>query len=124
MKLWEVIKQLEENPNKRFINTYSDKVMEVRQEEGFMDFTVKVNNVIRNWNLEDSVELSDNNWQEVKQPVTWQEAIEAWVNGGKVKCILHGESFIYDSSQWKNMYSGDGYLCDSEILNGTWYIED
>ena len=112
MKLWEVLKELDENPNKRFKSVnYNQEEIIISMGTGCYDLPFRVLD-------------SNRDWQEIKQPVTWQEAIEAWANGGKVKCILHGESFIYDSSQWKNMYSGDGYLCDSEILNGTWYIED
>ena len=117
MKLWEALKALEENPKKIF-----------KSNEGFGEVTLEYREGVKFIGIQKTSygafisELRD--WHEVKQPVTWQEAIEAWANGGKVKCILHGKSFTYDSSKWGNMYSGDGYLCGSEILNGTWYIED
>ena len=111
MKLWEVLKALDENHQKKFMHESGDQ-------EVFFNGGV----VIKEGDARKLVYLHD--WQEVRQPVTWQEAIEAWAKGGKVKCILHGKSFTYDRSKWGNMYSGDGYLCDSEILNGTWYIED
>lgn len=131
MKLWEVLKALEENPKKVFDSTYWVKRHLLRVDEnGFMHLDVYdiskklINCELGGGNFNGNIHVNKMDWQEVKQPVTWQEALEAWANGGKVKCILHGKSFVYDHSKWGNMYSGDGYLCDSEITEGIWYIEN
>lgn len=129
MKLWEVLKALEENPKKRFECSLSSGFKALMStSDGYFDLKIfdcygkLISQEKKGGAFNENIRVN-NDWQEVKQPVPWQKAIEAWANGGKVKCILHGKSFTYDSSKWGNMYSGDGYLCDSEILHGTWYIE-
>lgn len=115
MKLWEMMKLAEENPSQKYNYKFKEgglKIAKIGRE---------INLVYDNGH---GVVMNADGYEKVKQPVTWQEAIEAWANGGKIKCILHGKSFVYDHSKWGNMYSGDGYLCDSEILEGIWYIED
>ena len=62
-------------------------------------------------------------WEEVKQPVTWQEAFQAWIDGCDIRCEGGGRV-----SKLKN---GSLLLDNLEcppgkwmMKNGTWYIED
>lgn len=61
---------------------------------------------------------------EVKKPVTWQEAILAWAEG---------KTIIVENTCDKRKYDGKkNFLIDEygnpmgswEITNGTWYVED
>lgn len=63
---------------------------------------------------------TDLDWQLVRQPVTWQEAIQAWVDG-KVVCVENkAGGRVY-------RHGGEGEkmnLLQSEITTGIWYVED
>ena len=131
MKLWEVLKALEENPEKVFKGNLScgfKTLMRVR--DGYFD--LKIFNLsgelipqekkggVFNENLRLSLD-----WQELKQPVSWQEAIEAWANGKTIG--------VTQKDIEKRFYEGKDYLLrdqhgysvsEDEIAEGTWYIED
>lgn len=112
MKLWEVLKALDENPKKRF------KSVNYNQEEIIISMGADC------YDLPFRVIDSDRDWQEVKQPVTWQEAIQAWADGDTVKCVL-GKSesvFFGEKIAFRNQ---DASVIDKvQIREGTWYIED
>lgn len=105
MKLWEVLKELDENPNKRF------KSVNYNQEEIIISMGTDC------YDLPFRVIDSSRDWQEVKQPVTWQEAFEAWLNGTPVYCILeNGKKVEYDQNI--------NFIHAHSLKTGTWYIED
>lgn len=109
MKLDEALKALDENPKKVF----SCAGMRVTVVSGAYKFT----NV--NTRKSEFWIGKDNDWQEVKQPVTWQEALEAWANGREITLInVHKEL--------RRITQEVGLLCLSKekIINGTWYIEE
>ena len=56
---------------------------------------------------------------EVKQPVTWQEAIQAWVEGKTVTVLT---LFGLGSREVKK--SRGSSITEYEITNGVWYVED
>lgn len=68
-------------------------------------------------------------WEEVKEPVTWQEAIEARMNGKDVY-------FIYEEDKHEvygdvlGIYSVNDEILDDDYIdfdmlqNGEWFIED
>jgi hypothetical protein len=64
----------------------------------------------------------DTQLKEIRQSVTWQEAIAAWTNGKKVRCEYNGIPRTYSELIIRDQ-SGQ-MLNKLEILNGTWYIED
>lgn len=69
------------------------------------------------WNVIGALDL---NWQPARQPVPWQEAIEAWAKGKLVYVENKAGGRVYRQG-------GEGqrmYLLDSEITTGTWYVED
>lgn len=126
MKLWEVLKELEENPEKRFKSFNRtlgiENVLELSESHLYLKRT----------NLHGEELPSDTDsggfngninihadWQEVKQPVTWQEAIEAWANGKAVKCECEGGVTFF-----KPPRQSSACFTDKLITHGTWYIED
>lgn len=112
MKLWEALKELEENPKKVF-----------KSNNGFGEVTLGYSNGIEFIGVQKTKngtflsELRD--WQEVKQPVTWQEAIEAWANGKKIRCKCEGGETFYRPSK-----ESSACFTAKLITHGTWYIED
>lgn len=109
MKLWEVLKALEENPEKEF----ECVGMRLIRESGTYRF-INVNTRERNFYMG-----VDNDWQEIKKPVTWQEALEAWANGKPIKCECEF-GIIY----FKPPRQSSACLTAKLITHGTWYIED
>ena len=53
------------------------------------------------------------------QPVTWQEAIQAWADGKTVKVLT---LFGLGSREVKK--SRGSSITEYEITNGVWYVED
>ena len=113
MKLWEVLKALEENPDKKF------KSVNYNQEEIIISMGADC------YDLPFRVLDSNRDWQEVKQPVPWQEAIKAWMNGKTIG--------VTQKDIEKRFYEGKDYLLrdqhgdsvsEDEIAEGTWYIEE
>jgi hypothetical protein len=128
MKLWEVIKALDENPRKVFSAKSGDSDLELSADiDHLKDFGYTFLDVVTTCEVEGKVkhDLSclgklSADWQPVRQPVTWQEAIQAWGEGRKIRIKNRrgGESF----------YSGGvGGLINvthDELVHGTWYVED
>ena len=128
MKTSEVIEALERNPNKRFeCNLFSGFKALMSTRDGYFDLKIfncygeLISQEKKGGAFNENIRVNKD-WQEVKQPVTWQEAIEAWVNGNTISCEFNGHKSIYSQ----------GYLGDqntlapikSEFKEGTWYIED
>lgn len=115
-KTWEMIKELSENPDKKF-----------KSKDGIIVYNLGCGIYFDNdegKRIEYAINIYDK-WKEVKEPVTWQEAIQAWVEGKTIYCILQDNQDSY-----KYIYSGTGFrnnkICISrkEIVEGNWYIED
>ena len=126
MKLWEVMKLLEENPT----DVYEAKMNEswrVRMtvKDGFGGYYYfEVFNSKRlidqsrgggafNGNVALSLD-----WQLVQQPVPWQEAIQAWADGKMV-------SYSYTDSDLRYCFGDSNAMMRPEkIKNAKWYVED
>ena len=121
MKLWEVIKALTEDPTKKF--EMSDVVyqrMERIGSDGNRLWYSRTDNGISSSGavLEDNVDLNNNNWQLVRKPVTWQEAIQAWVAGRIVSVKVGG-------CKYKLTHDDDIFGLSERMINlGIWYVED
>jgi rubredoxin len=61
---------------------------------------------------------------DVRTPVTWQEAIQAWFDGKTVICEISGTPFEYDKAKSSLIDQDNKAVCRSELIEGTWYIED
>ena len=115
MKLWEALKALDENPEKEF--KCGD--MRLVRESGIYRF-INVNTHKRVFYMG-----AHNDWQEVKQPVPWQEAIKAWMNGKTISVTQKDikKRFYEGQDDLLRDQNGDP-ISENEISNGTWYIED
>ena len=59
---------------------------------------------------------------EVKKPVTWQEAIQAWAEGSRV--TVEYESLGGIVKHGKIPFSENFSVNRNELIQGTWYVED
>ena len=127
MKLWEVIKALDENTNKRFKNElgsiigFADNILQWIDKDGEIIEPFLVRDRRSGTGI---CHNTGDNWQLVRQPVTWQEAIQAWAEGKTVIVENTCDKRKYDG---KKFFLKDEYgipLGSWEITNGTWYIED
>lgn len=122
METWEMIKELTENPNKKFIS----KIDSSRPEEkrvAYIDGRVVV---FENHN--GHIFINDE-WEEIKQPVSFLEAMdEINYNHNKRLKVEHRPSgittnfmFLHEILEYLSKFSN---LATPEvILNGKWYIE-
>ena len=121
MKLWEVIKALTEDPTKKFelFDAINDSMERIGSDENHLWYSRTDNGISSNGAvLEDNVDLNNNNWQPVRQPVTWQEAIQAWAGGRIISVEIGG---------FKYKFTHDDYifgLSERMINLGRWYVED
>lgn len=122
MKTWEVMRLLEENPNRVYEARLARNpwVVRVRVETGCYKFTghdANDGDQILQPLVEERMTL-DLDWHEVKQPVTWQEAVEAWADGKKV-------SYSYVDSDLGYVFEDyNATLTTDNLKNAKWYVED
>lgn len=133
MKLWEVLKALEENREKKYkMVSIFGKIHEIGLDHnGYYTFSTIYNG--KNIEAEPGGGFGGNvyreaDWQEVKQPVPWQKAIEAWANGKTIKCVHYGESYVFEGRSVFLEADEHGLPSGIQpskkmILQGTWYIE-
>lgn len=126
MKLWEVLKALEENPKKVFECDTGSRIKFFDNKLYWYDKHDNPKEVFEIRDKRSGTGLCHNTgdiWQEIKQPVPWQEAIEAWVNGKTIKCTFNNSDFVFDG--YKPKLRGQVDTIDrSQLQKGTWYIED
>ena len=121
MKLWEVIKALTEDPAKKFEQRGPDWVETIWCEGGFLVYTSEFRGeVIDRGGITENAHLNECDWKLVRQPVPWQEAIQAWVEGKKKVTV--STPFGLESQEVKK--SRGSIITEYEITNGTWYVED
>ena len=116
MKTWEMIKELTENPEKKF------KEKSFGQVEMFKGYLVQSSNMDI---IVINKDILEKEWEEVKEPVTWKEAFEAGLNGKKIK--PKGQFLTYnnfESIDYAIAYlaARPGYY--KKIMLDDWYIED
>lgn len=125
MKYLEVIKELTEDPTKKFEAKLSSRwTMRMSVNAAisrYFRFEVFYDNELIDQSSDrgafnGNVALDDD-WHPVPQPVTWQEAIEAWGNGRTIKkCFPNSEQTYPKESAI--------YLTNNDIKNAIWYVED
>lgn len=64
-------------------------------------------------------------WELIQEPVTWQEALQAWAEGKTVRCKVCNSEFIYlyDIDEPELLDTNGDAILPEEITRGTWYIE-
>ena len=124
MKTWEMIKELRENPNKKFI---SQKGTEYEMLAQIKHGCLYIKDTLRRLT---SISL-DREWEEVKEPVDFMDALRS----GKKVMIKHQDidgGLNYMSETYNEiddvMYNISNYFTAEGVreilLNGKWYIED
>lgn len=141
MKIWEMIKELSENPNKKFSYKGAQSNSYVTVEDG---------KIVWRGDLQNGQEMAigfiderDREWEEVKEPVSFMEAIES---GKKIRVEHNNIQRIADESLNSNFtrtlklnidgkyllsnfliqaiaYYSSKEIFEDIILNGKWYIE-
>ena len=135
MKTSEVFKALEKNPNLKFVCKNGNKEYFLYTEKVFSTFyglQCRLNGEIIGSkadaaNFFGNIKI-DADWQLVPQSVTWQEALQAFIDGKKIKC--EGCPGCYDGDVCNDMQAeiidpfGKRTPCAEQLKHGTWYILD
>ena len=125
MEYWEVVKELKEDAKKKFEAKLESTDWTVRMsvDTGFSRyFKFAVFNGARlidqshNGGTFNGNVALDLDWQLVRQPVPWQEAIQAWVEGKRVTLEL-------DRLEYAFCGFSDQANTRRAINSGTWYVE-
>lgn len=122
IKTWEMIKALTENPKLRF-KTGLNSFVQVNKEDGSIIWTNKdgsnVGSLVDRFILYSNGPCYDNlhiDWELVREPVPWQEALQAWIDGKEVIREMTGTSCIFS----KNNSFTVGRI---ELIEGKWFIK-
>ena len=138
MKTWEVIKMLSENPKLKFVTghfnylgfdcknvlSWGDCLDDFKHHKPGREFNIINKNNVKNLNLD---------WELVKEPVHWKDAIEAWLDGKKVyfmdnnkKYSIHDGSFAVDyiNDEYVEINSEDEIITKRRFKRAEWYIEE
>lgn len=108
MKTWEMIKELTENPKKKFELIGDGSIV-----------SLKLGFIVWESNLQSPKMNTFDEWEEVKQPVSFMEAMKAFEEGKKIHAIVDNNTFYFIN---KNC----GFLSGvnvKEVLKGEWYID-
>ena len=120
MKLWEVVKELTEDPTKVFENNSDDYNERLWSDDGFPNYSIKFRGKdMEDGSFSENAELGSNGWQLVLKPVPWQEGVQAWVDG---KTVTVSTPFGFESIEAKK--SRGSSITEYEITKGIWYVED
>ena len=123
MKLWEVIKELTEDPKKKFELSDRGSRERIESDGNYLWYSRIDNGMVSDVPaLEDNVDVNNNNWQLVRQPVTWQEAIQVWADGNRV--TVEYEMFGGIVKHGKTPFGENISVNRNELIQGTWYVED
>lgn len=119
MRTWEMmIKELTENPEKKFYDKNEPEAGEV-----YFD-----GRAIRWQKTAEPLKLTllhQREWEEVKEPVTWEVAFKAGLEGKMIK--PEGQYLTFQD--YRNLNYAMSYLAErpdyyKKIMLGNWYIED
>ena len=137
MKQWEVMRLLEENPAKVYeAKMKRDYIARMRVNDGYYRFEIfnggELVGQYRGDGAFNGNARLNLDWHEVKQPVTWQEAIQAWVDGKKVVWEEDAERRVFDRNKslaippyQSNLPSQDEDAVTVRMISGgKWYVED
>ena len=128
MKFWEVVKELTENPTKKFERKDRYKHWVIGADVVGGAISGGTYYFMLDCDGEDScgdagrftgnLAINEDDWQLVRQSVTWQEAIRAWVAGKKVSYSYMGydKRFLFEDS--------NTIMSIEKVKNAEWYVED
>ena len=120
MKYWEIVKSLSENPSwsgaaaidSIRYELYVDDSGTLQSATYYLKLGTKGTSIGKAGNID------FDGWEIVHQPVTWQEAIQAWAAGKIVSVEIGGRKF-------ELMHDDSVFGPSKRMINlGTWYVED
>jgi hypothetical protein len=114
MKTWEMMKTLMENPTLQAKSKFSNRTVKVGK-SGLGDPCLVCTEM-----QAVAVLPLDIEWGLVPQEATWQEAIQAWLDGKKVTCRYENDETTYNAGGIVMTL----YLSKESIKYGKWYIEN
>ena len=124
MKTSEMIAMLEKDPKLRFTSGGEISTMEAICRSGNIELYYIPAELRYEFRC-------DRDWQLVREPVTWQEALQAALDGKTIvckNCAGCGENCgDYKEKQIlsiKRNGENDMSICLEQLQGGTWYIED
>ncbi len=118
MKYREVVTDILKNPTKVFTSSSTGRTYTIGADElGFLYATIDSHIVISEEIFIANVRADDLDWQLVPQPVTWQEAIQAWHDGKVVTVITTYQKYVFSPIEKMEVWP-------TMIQDGTWYVED
>ena len=131
MKLWEAMWLLEENPTNVYEAqlSYHGWTAQMRVSTGpsrYFKFEVFNGAILidqsHNGGAFNGNVALDLDWRLVRQPVTWQEAIQAWMEGNRV--TVEYELFGGVVKHGKLPFGENISVNRNELIQGKWYVED
>lgn len=132
----EVMKMLRKNPKLEFESKTANRIKVIYCNEGYIFFKVylegesyPIKEEKGGGKFNGNVEINTK-WTLVRQPVTWQEAIQARLDGKNTACenckgCADADICVYAEKQ-KFLSRGSKVIgaCEGQLRTGTWYIED
>lgn len=123
MKTWEMIKKLTENPEKKFKSVHEDKSIAPTfavVEDGWILYKSVLGRSTALYGIG-----FDWRWEEAKEPVTWEEAFKAGLEGNKIKPEGQHLTFLdYESLDYVILCLAERPSSYKKIMLDKWYIED
>lgn len=122
MKTWEMIKEITENPDWKF-KRISDGLI-IKAEQYFLNTKYELI-----WESGHEKIALEDDWEKVKLPVPFIDAIEEYSEGNSIYCIIDNEKYIYippktGNKSFISIFESDGTpITTDEILRGKWYVE-
>ena len=125
MKYWEVVKRLTENPELSGVAVIDSIRYElyVNDSGTLKSKTYYLELGTTGTSIGKAGKIDFDGWEIVRQPVTWQEAIQAWADGKTIKTESSDGIRTYKRTT-NSLQSVLGGVTKDEILNGKWYVED
>ncbi len=119
MKTWEVYKYALENPKARFKKATSELIYFFKN--GEPTFIDKYGTTSSSYDL---IQLNDHEWEIVEEPVSWQEAMQAWIEDKNIRIEYGGETYKQSHANKLGCFKGNekGFP-HSFFRTGKWYIE-
>lgn len=118
-KTWEVVKILMDNPRLRFEAKINKKKSNMWIDTDG-DLAMDVVKTAPDYPITDN-EWLNAEWQLVETPVTWQEALQAFIDGKRVKCICDVDFCDFnDNCCYFSLNQPD--MCIHGLKHGQWFI--
>ena len=120
MKYWEVVKRLTENPELSGVAVIDSIRYELYvNDSGTLESkTYYLELGTNGTSIGKAGKIDFDGWEIVRQPVTWQEAIQAWADGKNISYSYMGYDKRFDFEDSNAMMSIE------KVKNADWYVED